>query len=97
MRIIRPSLVMPAYSVGASWHKDQWSLGLNVNNFFRTSWKAGSMNLVSEWYDKESTTWGTGYHASVSVNASFNFGYGKKIRPNQELGRSAYGNSAILE
>ncbi len=86
-----------AYSVGASWHKDQWSLGLNVNNFFRTSWKAGSMNLVSEWYDKESTTWGTGYHASVSVNASFNFGYGKKIRPNQELGRSAYGNSAILE
>lgn len=86
-----------AYSLGASWFRGAWTLGLTLDNIFRTSWKTGKSILLSPVYDVRRTEWGIDRHACCTLTASFNFGYGKKTKPENELGRAAYGNSSILK
>lgn len=91
------SKIPSAYSLGASWYHGAWTLGLSIDNIFRTSWKTGESILLSPVYDVRRTEWGIDRHACCTLTASFNFGYGKKTKPDNELGRAAYGNSSILK
>lgn len=91
------SKIPSAYSLGASWYHGAWTVGLSLDNIFRTSWKTGESILLSPVYDVRRTEWGIDRHACCTLTASFNFGYGKKTKPDNELGRAAYGNSSILK
>jgi len=86
-----------SYYLRATWYRGPWSAGITLSNLFRDSWKISETSLRSQYYDCNSTDFGTGYHRSCTLTLSYSFGFGKKVTPDQELNRSVYGNSAIMK
>lgn len=84
------------YGVSAGWANQKWNLRVRADNFARWSYDNNRIWFTSRYYDKSSATTSCEGHAMFSVTATFTFGYGKKVKSNDEPRGNARGSSAIL-
>ncbi len=85
------------YQIQLGWGKGAWNLQASAYNFFHTSWEESKETLSSEYYNFDSTTFGTQLHTRYSVSVTYTVGYGKKVQRNSELSGAGTAGSAILK
>ncbi len=85
-------------TVSAGWSNGNWNVNATVYNPFRRNWSISRGELSSPYYSFAIDYSGVNYHAMIGLNASYTFGYGKKMdRGSNEVGEQWTGSSAILK
>ncbi len=81
----------------AGWSHEGWNIAVSANNLFRNNWVAKTSSLASEWYDSSISLLNSNRHRSFSLDISYTFSYGKKIRHRDELGHMDSPASTIIK
>lgn len=85
------------YSLQVGWANADWNLRLTGNNIFRTRYDGGWSVLTTPLYNRQVVSYNGNYRASLSLSATYTFGYGKQVKRNNEVGAQYGTSSAILE
>lgn len=85
------------YSITAGWSKNDWNIKVAINNFFNKGWETSTWKLNTPLYSEIKTNYGNTYHPSISLSATYTFGYGKKVQRGNEVGAQSGAASAILK
>ncbi len=85
------------YYLSAGWSNSAWNVRLTAHNFARWNWRGNHGIMHSAHYDYDQWEFGTGYHASIALSATYTFGYGKKIKQGNEAGQQSGVGSGILK
>ena len=85
------------YSAQAGWSNGKWNVSASAINIFRTNWLDQTSWLNSQWFDQTTKTYSASSHQFVSLNVSYTFSFGKKIRQGDELQDSGSSSSAIMK
>lgn len=97
MTVFNKKKLPHSYYVEATWGHGNWLASLRINNFFSSSWKGQSVMESSPVYQSDITYLRPDYHRSIAVTLTYSFGYGKKVKQGNEVGRSATTQSAVLK
>lgn len=80
----------PFYSFQLGWANGNWSLMLTGYNLFRGSYPGQWDTMKSPVYETFTTNEIPSYHCTLSLGATYTFGYGKKVKRGGEIG-ATYG------
>lgn len=79
------------------WSKNGFNIRLNANNLFRNDWRTSTETLNSPLYSETRYLEGNNFHRRLNLSFIYTFGYGKKVRQNNEVGQQNGTPSAILK
>lgn len=79
------------------WSKNGFNIRLNANNLFRNDWRTSTETLNSPLYSETRFLEGNNFHRRLNLSFIYTFGYGKKVRQNNEVGQQNGTPSAILK
>lgn len=85
------------WSVSAGWSDDHWNIRCTLHDLTRWHYMGMKTTMESEYYDKSSTILGISDHAMVQLSFTYTFGFGKKVKQNNELSVSDQTSSGILK
>lgn len=85
------------YGLIIGWGNSKWNLRLSAYNVFNKKWDSGDLWVTSPLYTEHRINFGNGFHAKINFSLTYTFGYGKKIRPDDEIGVQSGANSAIIK
>ncbi len=86
-----------AYQFKMGCRIKDWNISVAAVNIFRKSWIDQTSDLKSEYFDQYNTVYNSSSHRYVNVTASYTFGFGKKIKRDNELKTVEAGSSAIMK
>ncbi len=85
------------HSLILGWSNARWNLRINLNNVFNKGWKDYTVTTSSPYYSERLITYSTSYHPAVILAVTYNFGFGSKIKKDNEVGGQSGASSAILK
>ena len=89
---------MPSYySLTVGWGAKGFNVSLSGNNLFRSSDKASYVERVDENYSVWQQEYTRTVSRGVSVELSYSFSYGKKVRQDDSPGKTGEICSGILK
>lgn len=79
------------------WSNPDWNLKANFLNFTRWDWQSERQEMRSEYYDTTEYLYNGHSHALIQLSATYTFGFGKKVKRDDEPGVSGSASSGILQ
>lgn len=79
------------------WSKNNFNIRLSANNLFRNDWRTSTETLNSPLYSETRYLEGNNFHRRLNLSFIYTFGYGKKVRQNNEVRQQNGTPSAILK
>ena len=84
------------YGIWIGWSLDDLNVGVEVRNFFRSSWINNNTTYQSPHYSVVSDNYGIQSHARIAVSLTWTIGYGKKIQRGDEVKAMKETESALI-
>ncbi len=84
------------YYLNVGWSNSNWKLSVMIRNITRWSWKSSQRIMKSEFYSTDETLINGNYHATIKLTATYTFGFGKKVKRDNEPQASGSASSGIL-
>lgn len=85
------------YALSAGWSNSDWNISLTAYNMFNSNWDTSDRYIQSLLYAEHRTTYGTNSHARLNLSVTYTFGYGKKVKRGNEVGKQSGVSSAIMK
>lgn len=85
------------YSLSAGWNHKGLNITLYASDFLRSDWKATGIRTIVPNYSSTSSEYSSSYHRCFSLQVSYSFSYGKKLRQNDELQSTHWAPSGIVD
>lgn len=85
------------YTLQVGWANGPWNLSLHAANLFTSRYDGTWIDVNTPLYSYRDTRFNGNYKRAVALMVSYTFGYGKKIRRGDEVGRQQEAASAIME
>lgn len=85
------------YALSAGWSNSDLNISLTAYNIFNSNWDTSDRYIQSPLYVEHRTTYGTNSHARLNLSVTYTFGYGKKVKRGNEVGKQSGVSSAILK
>lgn len=76
---------------------NDWNISLTAYNIFNSNWDTSDRYIHSPLYAEHLTTYGTDSHARLNLSVTYTFGYGKKVKRGNEVGKQSSVRSAIMK
>ena len=86
----------PHYEITFGWGNGNWVLWGGLLDVFSDSWKTSSISYTSDVFKSNRDILGVSCHRQFVVSASYTFGYGKKVKKNNESTAQSSSESSIL-
>lgn len=83
--------------VTVGWSNSNWNIRANIINLTRWNWQSATQEMHSEWYDTFEKFYNGQSHALIQLSATYTFGFGKKVKRDNEPGVSGSAASGILK
>lgn len=84
------------YRFIAGWSNGDLNIRFTASNIFSKGWLRSTSDFRSPLYSEIRHSYASTYHPSVSLSVTYTFGYGKKIKRDNEVGAQDGIQSAIL-
>ncbi len=85
------------YRVSVGWSRNGFNVSLSADNIFRSDWLSNSSYALYPRYACTTFGYSSSSHRSFVIDLSYSFSYGKKLRQTDELRRSGWAPSGIVE
>ena len=85
------------YYVNVGWSGSSWNISALILNIGRWNWKSTNQVMNSEFYSTDETLIDGNSHALVRITATYTFGFGKKVRRDDEPQLAGSAASGILK
>lgn len=85
------------WQLSIGWAKGNWNVITNVVNMTRWNWRADLNKMHSKYYCVNEQLYNGNNHALIQISATYTFGYGKKIKNDNEPSVSGNASSGILK
>lgn len=85
------------YALSAGWSNSNLNISLTAYNMFNSNWDTSDRYIQSPLYAEHRTTYGTNSHARLNLSVTYTFGYGKKVKRGNEVGKQSGVSSAIMK
>lgn len=85
------------YYLNVGWSNSDWKLSAMVRNIGRWNWRSSNRIMNSKFYSTDDTLINGNYHAIVKITATYTFGFGKKVKRDNEPQASGSASSGILK
>ena len=85
------------YYLTAGWSHSEWKLSAMIRNIGRWNWRSGTRTMNSDVYSTHETIIDGNYHAYARITATYTFGFGKKVKRDNEPQVSGSASSGILK
>lgn len=85
------------YALSAGWSNSDLNISLTAYNMFNSNWDTSDRYIQSPLYTEHRTTYGTNSHARLNLSVTYTFGYGKKVKRGNEVGKQSGVSSAIMK
>ncbi len=83
--------------VTVSWSNSHWNVRGDLMNFTRWNWRNDRFVMRSRFYDTEEILLGGQSRAFIQLSATYTFGFGKKVKRENEPSVSGSASSGILK
>ncbi len=83
--------------ITVGWSNSNWNIRANIINLTRWNWQSATQEMHSEWYDTFEKFYNGQSHALIQLSATYTFGFGKKVKRDNEPGVSGSAASGILK
>lgn len=85
------------WHIQAAWGNGAWNVSGTAMNLFRTGYDGTWTDTDTPLYSRRSLYYNGNYKRAVAISATYTYGYGKQIRRDDEVGRQAAAESAVME
>ena len=85
------------YYLNIGWSASDWKLSAMVRNIGRWNWRSSNRVMNSKFYSTDETLINGTFHALVKITATYTFGFGKKVKRDNEPQASGSASSGILK
>ena len=85
------------YALSVGWSNSNLNISLTAYNMFNSNWDTSDRYIQSPLYAEHRTTYGTNSHARLNLSVTYTFGYGKKVKRGNEVGKQSGVSSAIMK
>ncbi|MDE6578689.1 MAG: outer membrane beta-barrel family protein, partial [Muribaculaceae bacterium] len=85
------------YYLNIGWSNSNWKISAMIRNIGRWNWKSAVRVMNSEFYSTKETLLTGNYHAMIRLTATYTFGFGKKVKRDNEPQISGSASSGILK
>lgn len=86
-----------SWYASAGWSNEKWNVNCYLVNFTRWNYKGQRQIMRSKYYDTDETWINGGNRAFIQISATYTFGFGKKVKQNNEPSVSDDSSSGILK
>ena len=86
-----------AFVLQAGWSNSSWNIRLTARNIQRWNWRSSHETMKSDNYSVDRWISNASGHAFVQISATYTFGFGKKIKHDNEPQASGSASSGILK
>ncbi len=83
--------------ITVSWSNSHWNVRGDLMNFTRWNWRNDRFVMHSPYYDTEEVKLGGQSRAFIQLSATYTFGFGKKVKRENEPSVSGSASSGILK
>lgn len=83
--------------VTVGWSNSDWNVRMDLIDFSRWNWRSARQEMHSKYYDTFQQFYDGQSHALIQISATYTFGFGKKVRRDNEPGVSGSASSGILQ
>lgn len=83
--------------VTVGWSNSDWNIRADFIDFSRWNWKSARQEMRSKYYDTYQQFYDGQSHALIQISATYTFGFGKKVKRDNEPGVSGSASSGILQ
>lgn len=83
--------------VTVGWSNANWSVRADLIDFSRWNWRSAVQVMHSEYYDTRQQFYDGQKHALIQLSATYTFGFGKKVKRDDEPSVSGSASSGILK
>ncbi|MDE6268345.1 MAG: hypothetical protein K2M04_04620 [Muribaculaceae bacterium] len=85
------------WQLSIGWAKGNWNFITNIVNMTRWSWRSDINKMHSKYYSVNERLYNGNSHALIQLSATYTFGYGRKIKNDNEPSVSGNASSGILK
>ncbi|MCM1355044.1 MAG: outer membrane beta-barrel family protein [Staphylococcus sp.] len=85
-----------SYYLALGWSNSHWNINLTAANPFRSNWIKSTDYITGKSYSSRINEIGVSRHRYFTVNLSYTFGFGKKVKRRDEIGSANEAGSAVL-
>ena len=85
------------YYLNVGWSDSNWRFSAMIRNIARWNWKSSQRIMNSEFYSTDETLINGSYHATIKFTVTYTFGFGKKVKRDNEPQASGSASSGILK
>lgn len=85
------------YYLNIGWSGSDWNISAMVRNIGRWNWTGATRVMNSDVYSTNETLISGNYHAAVRISATYTFGFGKRVKRDNEPQVSGSASSGILK
>lgn len=86
-----------SYGIGMGWGNGDLKLNISASNMFNRGWTRGWSKMETPNYSVQQTHFASTYHSAVTFTMTYTFGYGKKVKRDDENLTPQSTRSAILK
>lgn len=85
------------YYLNVGWSNSDWNISATICNIGRWNWRSSNRVMNSEVYSTDETIISGEHHALARLTATYTFGFGKKVKRDNEPQVSGSASSGILK
>ena len=85
------------YYLNVGWSDSNWRFSAMIRNIARWNWKSSQRIMNSEFYSTDETLINGSCHATIKFTVTYTFGFGKKVKRDNEPQASGSASSGILK
>ncbi|MDE6812993.1 MAG: outer membrane beta-barrel family protein [Duncaniella sp.] len=85
------------YYLNLGWSDSNWRFSAMIRNIARWNWKSSQRIMNSEFYSTDETLINGSHHATIKFTVTYTFGFGKKVKRDNEPQASGSASSGILK
>lgn len=85
------------YYLKVGWSNSKWNVSALILNIGRWNWKSANREMNSRFYSTYETLVDGNSHALIKISATYTFGFGKKVKSDNEPRLSGSASSGILK
>ncbi len=85
------------YYMTAGWAHSDWNISAAICNIGRWNWRSSNQVMNSEIYSTDTTLINGTHHAYAQITATYTFGFGKKVKRDNEPEAAGSASSGILK
>ena len=74
--------------ITVGWSNSNWNVRADLIDFSRWNWKSATQEMHSKYYDTFQQFYDGQSHALIQLSATYTFGFGKKVKRDNEPGVS---------